>query len=299
MRRRATSLTVLARIGVFVVVAVRVVSGAGFEKSAQADAKDGGPYFGKWKVNVARSDFGETMLAFDRAASGEMQMTYLGRSYRFRVDGNDYPAILGMTAAWKQIDPDTWEAVYKRGGNVWTTDTTRLSSDGRALTINSKGITQAGGTNEHNTVYERVSGGSGLIGTWKTKSAPPVGSRVLELVPSGTDGVIITRPDGSCDAKFDGNDYPVHGPSVPAGITWAIRRTGPRSFDWTAKVNGDGFAQTSFTVSDDGKDIDGNRRPGRGQSTDEGGLRPSRDQIIAARSAGTARRAIPSGRNRT
>jgi hypothetical protein len=246
-----------ASMAVLVVVAVAVVSGARFESSAQADANDGGPFFGKWKLDVAKSEFGETMLAFDRAASGEMQMTYLSRSYRFRVDGNDYPAILGMTAAWKQVDSNTWEAVYKRGDNVWTTDHTRLSSGGKALTIISKGITPAGGTNEHTTVYERVSGSSGLIGTWRTRSAPPAGSITLELVPSGTGGLSITRPDGSCDARFDGNDYPVHGPSVPPGMTWAIRRTGPRSFDWTTKANGDVFAETSFTISDDGKTLTG------------------------------------------
>ncbi len=187
MRTRATSLVVLAGF-----LALVAASGTGSEIRAQADANDGGSYFGKWKLDVARSDFGETTLAFDRAASGEMQMTYLGRSYRFRVDGNDYPAILGMTAAWKQIDPNT-----------------------------------------------------------------PAGSMVLELMPSGTGGLIITRRDGSCDAKFDGNDYPVHGPSVPPGTTWAIRRTGPRSFDWTTKVNGDVFAETSFTISDDGKRLTG------------------------------------------
>jgi prolyl oligopeptidase len=222
-----------------------------------SDASYGGPYYGRWKLNVAKSDFGETLLAFDHAASGEMQMTYLGRSYRFRFDGNDYPAILGLTAAWKQIDPNTWQAVYKRGDNVWTTDTTRLSSDGKALTIDSKGITPDGGTNEHTTVYERVAGSSGLIGTWKTKRVPPAASIALELVPSGSGGLLITRPDGSCDAKFDGHDYPVHGPSVAPGMTWAVRRTGPRSFDWTTKVNGDVFAQTSFTISDDGTTLTG------------------------------------------
>ncbi len=80
MSTRAASLVVLT--GFF---ALAAVSANGFESSAQADANDGAPYFGKWKLNVAESDFGETTVAFDRVASGEMQMTYLGRSYRFRV----------------------------------------------------------------------------------------------------------------------------------------------------------------------------------------------------------------------
>ena len=72
---------------------------------AAADA----PYIGKWKVNPAKSDFGETTITYAQLPSGEMECTAEGQTYKFKLDGKDYPAIFGMTAAWKSIDASTWD----------------------------------------------------------------------------------------------------------------------------------------------------------------------------------------------
>ena len=76
------------------------------------------PYAGKWKINLAQSDFGETTVSIAQTGSGQMQYTADGLSYTFRVDGNDYPALLGQTAAWRQVDKTTWETSTKLGGKV-------------------------------------------------------------------------------------------------------------------------------------------------------------------------------------
>ncbi len=81
------------------------------------------PYAGKWKINFAQSDFGETTVTIARTGSGQMQYTADGLSYTFRVDGKDYPALLGQTAAWKQIDKTTWETSTKLDGKVVSTTT--------------------------------------------------------------------------------------------------------------------------------------------------------------------------------
>ena len=45
------------------------------------------------------------------------------------------------------------------------------------------------------------------------------------------------------------------GPTVPAGLTFAIRKTGPRSFEMTQKQNGKALYRSTSTVSVDGKTL--------------------------------------------
>ena len=71
------------------------------------------PYAGIWRLNLEKSDFGETTVAYTQIASGEMQFTSNGQSYTFRLDGTDYPSLFGGTAAWKQIDSAKWEIAIK------------------------------------------------------------------------------------------------------------------------------------------------------------------------------------------
>jgi len=49
---------------------------------AAADAS----YVGKWKMNVAKSDFGDTTITFAQAPSGGMQMTVDGQTYTFKPE---------------------------------------------------------------------------------------------------------------------------------------------------------------------------------------------------------------------
>jgi hypothetical protein len=225
--------------------------------SAQSDKTADLPYAGKWKLNFAKSDFGETTIAFTKEAAGQMQFTSMGQSYNFQVDGKDYPALFGRTAAWKQIDANTWEVTIKQDGKLILTETTKLSADGKALTVNASGPKPAGGTFEETVVYERLSGGPGLEGKWKTKNIKGSAPTVLELAPSGGDGLTIRIPDFqiNCEAKFDGKDYPATGPTVPPGLTIAITKSGPRSFDMTEKKDGKEIIKLSFAVSADGKTL--------------------------------------------
>jgi hypothetical protein len=240
----------------FALVAL-VLLASGKVPLAQSDKAGDLPYAGRWKLNVAKSDFGETTATYAKAGSDEMQFTMAGQSYKFRVDGKDYPSIFGRTSAWKQIDSNTWETVTKQDGTLIATDTTKLSADGKTMTVHSKGPKPAGGTFEQTTVYERVSGGPGLEGKWKTKNFQTSAPTVLELTPSGSDGLMVKIPDFkiAADLKFDGKDYPATGPGMPPGLTLAIKKTGPRSFDLIEKQNGKPLFNLSFAVSADGKTL--------------------------------------------
>lgn len=238
------------------IVAAVVCLVSGIIASTQSDGAADLPYAGTWKLNLAKSDFGETTVTYSQTASGQMQFTALGQSYTFLVDGMDYPSLFGGTSAWKQIDASTWEIALKQNGKLINTMTTTLSADGKTLTTNEKGPKPTGGTFDRTTVYARVSGGPGLVGIWKTKN-PPRMPRIVELVPSRSDGLAIRFPDDleSCDAKFDGKDYPVTGPIAQPGMTLAIQKTSPRSFDVTGKQDGKPIFKFSFAVAGDGRTL--------------------------------------------
>jgi hypothetical protein len=237
-------------------VAVAILAGVG-PLVAQSEKAGDLPYAGRWKLNIAKSDFGETTATYAKAGSDEMQFTTAGQTYKFRVDGKDYPSIFGRTSAWKQIDANTWETIIKQDGTLISTDTTKLSADGKTMTVHSKGPKPAGGTFEQTTVYERISGGPGLEGKWKTKNMQSSAPTVLDLQPSGSDGLVINIPDFkiNVDLKFDGKDYPATGPGVPPGLTLAIKKTGPRSFDLLEKMNGKPIFNLSFALSADGNTL--------------------------------------------
>ncbi len=45
------------------------------------------PYAGKWKVNLAKSDFGQTTISFENLPGGQWQVTAFGVTYKFKMDG--------------------------------------------------------------------------------------------------------------------------------------------------------------------------------------------------------------------
>src|SRR5215210_6175721 len=86
------------------------------------------PYAGKWKVNLEKSDFGQSTLTLEKLNGGEWRSSAFGVTYKFKMDGKDYPDGMGGTATWKTVDASTWELVIKANGKVVGTDTMKLSA---------------------------------------------------------------------------------------------------------------------------------------------------------------------------
>jgi hypothetical protein len=211
------------------------------------------PYAGKWKVNVAKSDFGQLTVTMESLPGGEWQSTSFGVTYKFKMDGKEYPDGMGGTIAWKEAGANTWTAVSRANGKVTETDTFKLSADGKTLTQSAKQAKADGGSLEGTTVFERVSGGPSLAGKWKTAKVSG-GASSVEFVASGGSGLRYhdLDMDMSCDMKLDGSDSPCTGPTIPPGFTAAVKNTG-KALDLTVKKDGKVFFTATYTVSADGK----------------------------------------------
>jgi hypothetical protein len=213
------------------------------------------PFAGKWKLNLAKSDFGQTTMTLESLPAGEWQSTAFGVTYKFKMDGKDYPDGMGGTAAWKAVDSNTWELVAKANGKVTETDTFKLGADGKTLTDTAKQMKPGGGSLDSTAVYERVSGGPSLAGKWKTKKVSG-STGTIEMAPSGANGLSFRDSDMgmSCDGKFDGKDYPCTGPMLPPGFTVAMKNAAG-SLDLIVKKDGKPFFNATYTVAADGKSM--------------------------------------------
>jgi hypothetical protein len=212
------------------------------------------PYAGTWKMNLAKSDLGGTTVTYEKLPSGEWQSTADGQPYKFKMDGKDYNDGLGNTAAWKTIDANTWQTTWKLNGKVLNTDTLKVGTDG-SLVVNAKGTRPNGEALDDTTTFQRVSGSAGLEGKWKTKNVKSGSPAVVELVPSGSNGLSFKEPANglTCDARMDGKDYPCTGPTLAPGWTVTMAKAGARSLDLMVKKDGKPFFKILYTVAEDGK----------------------------------------------
>jgi hypothetical protein len=212
------------------------------------------PFAGTWKLNPAKSKFTGDTMKFEKTPAGVIRCSGSGMTYTFKVDGKVYTGPMGEAVAWKQIDDHTWETTYMQKRILLSTDTSKLSPDGKTMTVVSKGTKPNGETFQDTVVYERISGDKGLLGGWRDKEVKISSPATLEIKPSGQDGLLFKSVGykWTCEAKFDGKDYPVTGPTVPAGSTVALKRTGPRSFESVRKQNGKPLFRSTWTVSPDG-----------------------------------------------
>jgi hypothetical protein len=214
-------------------------------------------YVGKWKMNVAKSDFGDTTITFAPAPSGGMQMTVDGQTYSFKTDGKDYDGMFGSKMSWKAIDALTWEAAIKLGAKVLSTDTYKVSADGKSLGMVSKGTSPAGTPFENSMTFQRVSGASGLVGKWKTKNMKTNSPETIELTASAGDGLSFRMPDQKlvCDAKLDGKSYPCSGPELPPNTSVVFKKAGASAFSADITIGGRLAYQSTYTGSADGKTL--------------------------------------------
>jgi hypothetical protein len=215
------------------------------------------PYIGKWKVNPAKSDFGQVTVSYEEVAGGGYKTTTDGVSYIFRTDGKETPTPWGSTAAWTSIDATTWQTVSRANGKVFATDTVKISPDGKTMTIRTKLAKASGETSDEEMTFNRASGGPGLAGKWQAANLKSSAPGSVDIAAKGSDGLTLTFVDqnGVCDAKLDGKDVAATGPMWPKGWTCALSRHGENAFDLSWKKDGKPMYKYTYTASTDGKTL--------------------------------------------
>jgi hypothetical protein len=236
--------TIFMRMALILMVATATLVNA-----AEPDA-----FLGQWKYDPDKSDVGQATIAFTRLPSGEMRVAYDSQSYTVAMDGRQRPGLYGRTVSWKQVNGRTWEEVERTDGTITGVNTFVISEDGQDLQYTSQQKLPNGKDGEEQRVaFTRTSPEKGLEGTWRVARVTyNAGFETVTLSADGPDGIFIDLGSAQFRARFDGKPYALTGPTVPAGMTMALVRTGPRSFTATQAQNGTHIAVFAYEVSADG-----------------------------------------------
>jgi hypothetical protein len=216
------------------------------------------PFAGTWKINEELSQMAGDTMSFGPAAEDAIEYTGGGIKYSFRVDGKNYRMPSGDIAIWRESGPDGWTTEYRKtDGKLLSSDTWKVSEDGKTLTLTSTGVKANGDLYTDTETYERTKGSQGLLGSWKGTSVKLSSPNVLVIQEAGLDSLIFRIPAMKAMAKanFDGREVAVEGPDVPAGLRLSISRKGPYSFHLVQKLNGTVIQTADYSVSNEGKTL--------------------------------------------
>jgi hypothetical protein len=214
------------------------------------------PFAGTWKLNQEKSQLAGDTMKFGPAKEDAIELVAGGMTYSFRTDGNNYAMPSGDLAIWRETAPDTWTTEYRtRTGKLLSTDSWKLSEDGKGLTVTSSGVKANGDLYTDTTEYVRTDGSAGLIGAWKSSSVKLSSPSEWVIQESGLDALMFKIPaiKASCRATLDGKEATVEGPDIPAGLRISVTRTGPYGLQLVQKLNGNTVNSSTYTVASDGK----------------------------------------------
>jgi hypothetical protein len=212
------------------------------------------PFVGTWKVNKDKSQVTGQREEIKDLGGNKYEFIFGDVTQTIVADGTDQPNKFGGTWAMKRDGPDKWTQTVKHDGKVISTSTWTLSDSGNQFTAETKGTRPDGSEYTESFTAKRVSGGPGLVGTWESTGGEFSATEWV-IKPYGTDGLSFAAPAEKehQEIKFDGKDYPDHGPRVTPGSTSTAKRIDEHTIEMTDKIKGKVMDTQDLKVSDDGK----------------------------------------------
>lgn len=215
------------------------------------------PFVGTWKLNKDQSQVTGQREEIKDLGGNKYEFKFGDITQTIALDGADHPNTMGGgTWAIKQDGPDKWTETDKHGGKVTSTSTWTLSDGGNTFTSQTKGTRPDGTTYTESFTAKRISGGPGLPGVWESTNSQFAATDWV-IKPYGTDGLSFASPADKehMEIKFDGKDYPDHGPRVAPGSMSSGKRVDQHTIEMTDKVKAKVVDTAEMKVSDDGKTL--------------------------------------------
>jgi hypothetical protein len=214
------------------------------------------PFVGTWKMNKDKSQMTGQREEIRNLGGNKYEFKFGDVMQTIVADGADHPNEFGGTWAIKQDGPDKWTETDKHEGKVTSTSAWTLSDGGNTFTSETKGTRPDGTTYTESFTAKRISGGPGLAGTWESSNSQ-LSTTDWVIKRYGTDGLSFESPADKehLELKFDGKDYPDHGPRVAPGSTSSAKRVDAHTIEMTDKVKGKIMDTEEMKVSGDGKTL--------------------------------------------
>jgi hypothetical protein len=206
---------------------------------------------GTWKLNESNSTIPGPTFVMTQSPAGEYHFDDGAYSYSFRCDGKEHATTPNRTISCLQMSTSVIDTTTKENGVKASTTHLELSADGKMFTTNRTSVLLDGSVKSRKSVYSRTSGSMGFAGGWKdTKHFESIPQMLLAL---DQQQLHISFSEGGqyIDLPLNGSDVAMHGPSVPQGLTMAVKPHGPREFLTEKKVGGNiinqGFLRLRWT----------------------------------------------------
>jgi hypothetical protein len=215
------------------------------------------PFCGKWKLNMEKSQFAGEQVKIQDLGGNKYKWTVGDRSDTITFDGTDQPVHFGRTISMTTEGTNAWKMVIKKDGRVLSSMTHTLSDGGKTQAIKGTETKPDGTASDFDVVWKKLSGGSGLGGTWEETDVKFTSPDEWVIEPYGGDGLTFNTPayQDVLSMKFDGKDYDEKGPDVAPGSASSGKRINGHTLEVTNKVKGQVMDQTKFEVSPDGKSL--------------------------------------------
>jgi hypothetical protein len=212
------------------------------------------PLAGTWKLNTGNSQLNAFLEKIEDLGENKYRFTIGESVEEIVLDGQDHPTSYG-TWALKQEGPNKWKSVDKVNGKIFSTATWTISDDGQIFTAITEIPIADGSTARSEFRAKRLSGKSGLVGSWgsvETKRRLP-DDWVIQAY--GKDGLSFMSPSSKehFNVMFDGKDYADEGPSVAVGSTISGRRVDGHTIELYGKTKVTLTYSEHLQVSDDKK----------------------------------------------
>jgi hypothetical protein len=213
------------------------------------------PWDGTWKGNAAKSKLtGETITYTAKDAGAFHYSNGSTVEYDFACDGKPYPFLADRTVTCTGSAADGYDFTYMAHGTILAKSHRTFSSDGTMMMIHGTASLPDGTSYAYDETFKRTGGGKGLAGKWldvKDKS----GEEAVIVITIKGDMLHIEEPGYKevIDAKLDGSDGTVTGPTVPPGSAVSYKAESPTKMHFTFKINGKVIVERTYTLSADGK----------------------------------------------
>ena len=216
-------------------------------------------FSGTWKTDPAKHPFGLGAIAtYTLSTDGRVHFSNnKSREYDFAIDGKDHPTDRpGSTERWTKTSESSWTRMETIQDKPLREVHLVLSPDGQTLTTTYTWFNPGNRTAQGKTIFSRISGGSGLWGSWKVVNRVEEPDTFYIAFPAPGQLYIYIEPmDYTWAGPMYGTFRPVQCPQVVPGTASAFHLADPRRMDVETKINGKTAFFDKWEVSEDGKTL--------------------------------------------
>jgi hypothetical protein len=206
-------------------------------------------WIGKWTLHREMSLLVGQTITIGRTATG-YHFDFGAIAFDIGDDGAFYPTIPTRTTSIRPVGTNQWFRVHKTNDKETDHGTLTVTPDNRRLLIHTVTMTTEGQTNTSDEILDRIGTGSGLAGTWRSRSSGEGVTPTIIVTSLGQRQYRWTFPSEEQFFIFtaDGKQVPLQGPHSAPNVTLAYSVTGASSMEWTEYIDGRPFVKGTDEV---------------------------------------------------